>query len=636
MRHICMTPSNAMSSDDARKVALKFIEFPIIQDYLSETHGVPESLNAQVPNDEDWWDTLSKRSYCQVLNQRHKTDFDALMATKNLPWPDLSTFNGPTVLRFAFGDALKRPPSDAPKRKPGRCEYYEIKPDNFGGEMAGRDKLRRIEDSYDTFALRQIYQRGFWYPIGRSSKRIPLKSRYAAMFKYLMNLYLPELGTRLQDMYIMLRRSESGVLLYKLCVDLDGMDQSSNESVWRVANWVVRMFALVNNLAESKESRRKAFELLELEYGEDFKVTPTRVPRIIAGRDLTQVPFLQLKPGDIAPEVSGQLSGIATTMYSRLMGKPGERYFICADESWYVANVMVPGLIRIRALSANLGTDNLVKSVHGVSMLGVAPTLLLTAKDAVQALPGYPLVQWALDHAVEIMIVVTFTVLATALVIVTAGAAAPIVPAEGVLLTEAAGVGLSVGETSLMAAPVIATTTVGADVGAIAGAPLAGAEADVAADSLLTLCRTLANQATASEVRAATAQQVVDNVLIRAMTNPGAQAGLKAGAQAAVKFGAPTAALALVGLSPSRAYAYTGSDSGPVDPSKVQDAQSTDLGVGRIYILRVPGVLSDSAPKEPALYNEFPADAFIDRAGMPFGSQSRVGKLRMLGSFRVT
>jgi hypothetical protein len=75
---------------------------------------------------------------------------------------------------------------------------------------------------------------------------------------------------------------------------------------------------------------------------------------------------------------------------------------------------------------------------------------------------------------------------------------------------------------------------------------------------------------------------------------------------------------------------------GLVDPRQIQDAQSTDIGVRRIHVLRVLGVASDSAPKEPAFYNEFPADAFIDLASLPFRSQSRAGTLRMLDSFRVT
>src|ERR1700730_5180089 len=147
MRHICMVPSNTLSANDASKFALKIIESPIIRDYLSETHGVPAFLVAFVPNDEDWWDTVSKHSYADVLSKRHKgkPSYASLIADKYLRWPDLSTFNGPWVLRFGPG-------------RTGRSEIYEIKPNNPKGKKDAVEKLSDIEESYRKYRIAGIYR----------------------------------------------------------------------------------------------------------------------------------------------------------------------------------------------------------------------------------------------------------------------------------------------------------------------------------------------------------------------------------------------------------------------------------------------------------------------------------------------
>src|SRR5215210_6609628 len=175
MRHVCMVPSNTLTSTDAGKFALKIIESPITRDYLSETHGRPVELVAQVPDEVDWWDTVSKASYATVLSKRHrpKPTYLKLMADKYLPWPDISTLNGPTLLRFAYGDVLQQ-------RRPGaakRNEIYEIKPNNRRGRADALQKLVDVEESFARHSISGIYKRGIQYPFA-VRKTIYLETPY--------------------------------------------------------------------------------------------------------------------------------------------------------------------------------------------------------------------------------------------------------------------------------------------------------------------------------------------------------------------------------------------------------------------------------------------------------------------------
>src|SRR5581483_308646 len=240
--------------------------------------------------------------------------------------------------------------------------------------------------------------------------------------------------------------------------------------------------------------------------------------------------------------------------------------------------------------------------------LGVAPTMILTAKDFVLSVPfAGEALRWLSDHIALVLIVIAVTVIVTGLIIFTAGGAA--VPL-------AAGAAVDIGTFStasgaiLMSEPIMAAA-VGTDAAALS-APAIVAEGE--APTLLALTqRLISTPLTQAELASAGAQQLADNILIRAMTSPPVQSALAAGARVAApvaKAGGVLAAATIVGLCPSRAYAYSGPTNGAVQAAALNVGQSVDLGTGRLMILKVPKFLPYSCPKKPDLYAAFPADKF--------------------------
>jgi hypothetical protein len=655
MKHQCMVPSIALSESEydpydaatlASKFALKIIEHPIIRDYLEATHGVPEEFLPHVPNDEDWWDTVDKDSYAKVLAKRHrKPDYQYWMDVKRLKMPDLSTFDGPAVLGFG----IRPPPIEYPIRKQGRREIYEIKPHNDRGLKDAQDKLAAVEQSYGDAGLGDVYRRGRVYPFA-TTKRIDLKSRFQKIFTYLMNLFLASLKVKVSGIYIELHRPEAGVLLYKFCVDLEGMENASREEVRVVASFAIRILSELNTLGERPQIQAAVKSIaLSLVPDELPYKSPQEVRWLYAGHDFRTTPYLQIRSVRIADELAPQLNGIRDTMYSRLIGVPGERYFICADKNWYRANIELPGRIRARQVARIVSANEIVRPVHGSNLLGVAPTIMLTAKELLLEVPLVgDVLRWITEHLGTVLIIIAVTVLVTGLILVTAGAATPLVaaavPVAGELGVGAAAGGFVAVESGLMAAPVMAATT-GVEVAGLAAAPVATAATSsaavvggetVAAADLLSLTRTLlSTPVTAGEAGLANAGTLADNILIRAMTSPPVQAALKTGAQHAAKATIP-AVMAVIGLCPSRAFAYSGPTAGPVQAAGVQQQESIDLGVGQLSVLRVPKYLPYPMAKPPDLYAEFEADAFAGAIGEPFKpNATKIGKMYMMGEFEV-
>lgn len=654
MRTICMTPSNTLSATDASKFALKIVERPIVRDYLAETHGIPAMLVAQVPNDEDWWDTVDKASYCAMLSRRHKRlNYAELLGEKKLRWPDLSTFDGPRVLYFAFGGALRRPPMLVPKPKGGRSEIYEIKPDNARGRKDAVDKLVDVETSYATRGIAGIYQRGQAYPM-LFSKRIELEEAQAKLFRYLANLYLRAIGAEVVSVHLSLNRPESGALLYKICVTLRGLDEAQRETVWVAANFAVRTLHRVAASTATAEIRAALEQcLLRAEPVEGPAFTPERLPWVIAGKDFRQTPYLQLRPEAIADEIRPQLAGIQAAMYSRLVGAPGERYLLCCDAPWLLANMIVPGRVQERAASKLLSTADLMKSIHARSMLGLAPTIRMTVGEVVRYYaPEYlvRLYEWVKENPGKVLIFVAVTVCVTALVIATAGAAAPV---AGAGLAEAGVLGagaVATGEAAAMTAPIMATTA-GAELAGVSALPVVAAEGvaagagasagGVAAGSgvvagetgsaaMLQLMRQMATGLTQAELRAAAAQQVADNLLIKVLTSTAVRTTLVETATVAAKVAVPVGGALVVALSPSRAYAYSGAG-GAVNAAAVDVNDSVDLGTGHVWAVRVPPVMNYPAPNPPQMYDEFDATPYVGGSAAP----AELRRVRMLGSFRV-
>jgi hypothetical protein len=631
MRHICMVPSNTLSSTDAGKFALKIVESPIILDYLSETHGVPVLLVAHVPNEEDWWDTVSKHSYADVLSKRHKgkPSYGALMADKNLRWPDLSTFNGPSLLRFAFGDALMRPPITTPKRRSGRSEIYEIKPNNRRGKKAALDKLFDVEESYRKYGISGIYDRGAAYPFA-FKKTIYLETPYLDLFRYLVTLGLKPLGVRVDSVSLEVTRAEAGALLYKICVDLEGADAYQKDSAWVMANFAVRMLWLAHTSHEKQEVRAAAMLFVETFEPDDTAVNPRQVEKVIAGHDLSKLPALKINIIKMVSEMDSSINAIRDAMYSRLIGAPGDRIFICSDEAWYQANIGLPGAAKVAAQIKTLTLGGGLGTAKGLSFLGLSLPVLLTADRAMAAIPLIgPAYRWAMDHIGAVLIVAGCSIVVTAAVIaavVSDGTAAPVaVPVAGEALSAAAAAVAGAGE---MTGAVMAAS--GATAQSTALAAVGTAEEGIAgvrgAIGLVNWARQAVQLgATATELGQAGAQSVADELLLKILT----EAAVKAAVEVALKGVVPVVASAtLIGLSARPVYAYTGPSSGTVSVAGI--GELVQVEIGHLYTIRVNKAVRTQLPAIPELYKNFDIGDYTLSA-----SNSANSQVRMLGCVDV-
>ncbi len=691
MRRICMVPSNTLTSpQQASEFALKIIEWPIFQDYLSETLGLPLFATPQVPDDQDWWD-VGQRAYAALLSRRHKgkVTFERVNAD-NPKRPDISTFNGPFVLRFAFGGITKTPPLKYPKREPGRSEIYEIKPNNRKGEKDAQKKLEDVEKSYVGYGISNIYRRGITYPTN-FIKTIELKSKYIDVWRYLMNLGLADVKISIQSVDIEVYRPplHPGVLLYKICVTVEQPDNFSRASAVVAASLAIRMMLVVNSIGQDKEVKTAALAIGEtLEPAEPGFADPRQVSPIIAGRDLSKMPYLKLVPDSIVDELKDKLGAIRDAMYSRLIGSPGEQYFLCCDEAYYENTIKGPSLAKVRSQIAMLGFGSSVRSTFGSSMLGMLPAVIVTGKELVKGSPGMAVgaAKWAYAHPEETLIIVTVVVVVTAALILSAGlAAAPLAAAEGtgavalggtVVAGEAGGAilgGTVVAEGATGATALAGTATTGGAAstitalasteGTVIGIPTtimaqtpgianvvaaavpdaalaSGATGGTTAASTSAWVRTaLAAQPTATELADVAMQKEVDKLLFDVML------------EVAKKKVLPTvvpmiAGAAVIGISAAPAYAASSpisrSPSGDgatiIDrpPSVTKPESMIAMQTGKLLVIRVPRLMPYPFTTPPKLYEPFNADRFIDKSAHLVRPQTPLGTLRMLGVLRVT
>lgn len=633
MRHICMTPSNTLSSTDASKFALKIIEQPIIRDYLSETHGLPLLLVAQIPNEEDWWDTVSKDSYANILSKRHKgkPSYSALLADKYLRWPDLSTFNGPSLTSLVRRGILKPPPIDSGKRRSGRSEIYEIKPNNPKGKKDALDKLFDVEESYKKYGISGIYGRGITYPFS-FKKTIYFETPYLDLYKYLIEFFLKPLGIRVSAVSIEVNRIDSGVLVYKFCVDLEGADSYARDSAWVIANFVVRTLLRVQTMHEKKEVIDAALIFADTIEPDDPAIDPKKVEWVIAGRDFRKTPYLTLKIIKMASELDATISGIRDAMYSRLIGSPGDRFFVCSDEDWYQTNIASAGKQKVAAQISMLRVGSGLPTAKGASFIYLAIPMLMSADTAISQIPLVgPAYRWVMDNLTVVLIVVVCSIVVTAALIAaigSGGSAAPIsLPVAGAALAEA---GSTIGG-GAMAAPIMATA-VGADAALVsAGSTTAVVEGGGGgATGLLNWARQAAQLgATESELAKATAESAADEILIKILSDPVTKAALETAIKAA-KTAVPIVGAAVIGLSASPVYAYSGPPSGQINVENM--SKMIQVKIGNLYLIRVPKGLPTQIPAVPELYKKFNADDYVLLPNEKKGKQ----ELYMLGCVEVT
>jgi hypothetical protein len=290
------------------------VESPIVVDYIKETHGIVVrgvrfALIVDLLLGTEWWDVGGKRSYFNFLVKNHphlnRKQLDELKPEPARP--DILTHNGP---RYSFNGV---------QFSNDRNEYYEIKPDSATGLEAwqgapGRKeegKKYKLEKFYREFSL--PYKKGSTYPAHPSkTKEIDLPLNRA--FMYLANIARRRAKIKRIRVYMSVRRHEDGLLLYKVCFEIETDDKRKQQVLakalakWMYATYVVCHFP-------------EKFQDIQKELG-DYSFEGDKLPRIRCRFDVTD-------------DLKDWLKAIEEQLYLRGIGLPGDKFLICCDEAYY-------------------------------------------------------------------------------------------------------------------------------------------------------------------------------------------------------------------------------------------------------------------------------------------------------------
>ncbi|WP_143447857.1 hypothetical protein [Kineosporia sp. R_H_3] len=338
----------------------KAVESPIVRDYIQETHGVGSAgLPLALLLDCDWWDSFvgakGKNSYFDFLGRHHpKLSRKALDGLNPEPArPDILTCLGPATSR-KVGEL-------------SRNEYFEIKPDSPTGlekwfgppgapELGKRSKLRKF---YRSFLL--PYREGVVYPnTPTKSKELPLPLNQ--VFRHLVRAFMRNHGVRKVRLYISVRLHSPGLLLYKICIEIETDDKRRQEALaratgkWLYAAYVVCHFP-------------ELFPAIESELGEhSFEGEP--FPRI-------RCQF------NVLPELKPVLGSLEQAVMMRGLALPGEQFLLCCDESFYQWLVAKPPEIQVRKLWAEVQAraESWVKLAGGEALWSRVRPLILEVEQ---------------------------------------------------------------------------------------------------------------------------------------------------------------------------------------------------------------------------------------------------------------
>ncbi|WP_239616350.1 hypothetical protein [Cohnella mopanensis] len=611
-QHICFAPSEYFgNAPESRKFGEKIAEVPIIIDYLKETgvltlSDIVKDLDqlGQIFID-DWWDKLNKEKYVDMLIKRHNqlaNKKDQLMKD-NFQWPDIST------------------------NKRNRKEYYEIKPNSPTGLYAGQKKMKNIKEMYDRYRL-SFYRPGVTYPLN-NKKKIKLLSKFELNLKYLLDLELEELGVDIFEIYMDLIRAEDGLLLYKFCVRFR-MKEKKQKLAKHVAARILTHFIRTTTVdlgAETIRTIMVAVSKLEIV---EINGYPVKQPEpISAVTNVNYVPMLNLRWGATAGELDNQLDTIRNAMFSRFIGKPRERYFICSDKNYYQQVHLIPArardqttadLMRVKYQMVGFGPRNMAYVVPRMTNLSIAELMQMKEWDEIN------------KKRENLMAGTVFV--ATCVVVITAASVVAIAGAPIAIVTGATSTGGAV------TGGAAAAGAVGEGVVAAGGATAAGAvgEGVVAAGSnvvylpaapvkMIAAAASIMLLAAPSDARAA----VPDEVLTGRATHPPSLASWAVdhtndarvlrtlGEQGVKKAIEEAVALGDVGLISISAA--------PVYERDSQTNPGNRIGmppVGRLYLVKV----KDSIGKLPTMYQEFPVSEFASE-------KQRFSRMHFFGSFTV-
>ena len=347
--HVCFAPSENFDNQKEAKAFGENIAEPIILlHYLIQTKAVINNLiHPRHLLENDWWDWGvdgdRHKDYVEMLVRRHKLNKKVekeLMDNKKIKRPDILTYKGliPKWLDN-FGDVVKFLKGD-------RNEYYEIKPHSDSGKTAGKDKLEFLKYFYKKSKL--DYKPGSFYPQSPSGKtKIGVNVKFPKNLNYLLDLELKNLGVEIYNIELEVERVEYGLLLYKFCVNFKRPRRSDNKEKF-IATRILTNFmrnATIDLDAETSRQIMVATGMLEIvEF--DYKVERQPI-KISAITNVHDVPLLKIRWDPIADVLEDKKNGIRNALYSRFIGKPGDRYFLCADKNYYQQAYFIPSRARM-------------------------------------------------------------------------------------------------------------------------------------------------------------------------------------------------------------------------------------------------------------------------------------------------
>lgn len=703
-RTICMAPSVELWQPEASHMG-NIAERMMARDYRIETGTV--SIAARVPLLQtvgEFVDTGSLKDYKQCLRLRHPLEVNqAVLAGRNdFKIPDISTWRGEYRERTLGVSHLS-----GEKQGP-RSEHYEIKPDNIANEALGQLKLARIAlDNRDlgltNLRLRPGYERGTWYPPEarslapgvrsrkiRFTHTIPVARTLLRTLKRWEGILTRVLGAPLgiRDFWLDVVRRQPGLLLYKICFKLDVPDDCTEELEDALAAKLVRLVYehLLLGLTPQEQAAELTF-VASLRTLRAQRAVPraTPDPKIAAmNAALDAEPRFDVAFGQMVDEVEPLQQQIRQVLLTRNRGMIGDIYLVCCDATFLRQEVTS---VRTRAFERNV---QMLRGLYGPTTpdystgMTFARAGMLMGQAAVDDITSGRLAadvtRWIQAHPTELIVAGTMLVALTAavLIVVTAGAAAPIVvPLTEAVLVEtavavegAAAAGIVTGAGSVatvtVEGAVVTASATGAGVATGSGvAATTGAGVGVALDVAgLTESQLLAlrvgigmreaQAAVAIGVRAASTAALSDGVLTAGSAGVGATQGVAMQQLSANVVGAALLASggerergAMVrGLTPavfaqwrdaivaagptvaalsSSQLMTTGIPTSPVQPGASAAGQTcVILGLGKMYLLKLR-LPKGEMPELPKLEQEF---------GCATLSEEYSGRLHYLGFVR--
>ena len=299
----------------------KIAENPIVLDYIKETHhvdekGVPIALLLETDWEDRYIGPRGKEDYFNFLVKKHpnlnRQELDKLKPEPARP--DILTRNGPNYsvagVRFSMD----------------RNEYYEIKPDSPSGlrEWEGpqgeeeRGKRYKLKKFYRDFLL--PYKEGRTYPATPlNNKSIPLPVN--RVFIYLASIFIRRHNIKRLLIYLSVRRQQPGLLLYKVCIEIETDDKRKQRTLAKAAAKTMYATYVVSHFPEK-------FQAVEKELG-DYSFEGDKFPKVRCKFNVIN----ELKPAEKSLEEAINMRGIAL---------PGEEYMICCDETFYLSLVAKP------------------------------------------------------------------------------------------------------------------------------------------------------------------------------------------------------------------------------------------------------------------------------------------------------